>query len=121
MISQRPTHHGADTVASLTVPNDARLPQSSTISDNGLPDNVAIPEEKRVPFDGKIAHLAEITETAVNGGEPEFSQVEIIAEAEDIVTTILHIEDDVSLNPWTFHMFLIGKPGVTQFYRYRHR
>jgi hypothetical protein len=29
--------------------------------------------------------------------------------AEDIVTTVIHVDDDPSLNPWTFRMFFIGK------------
>lgn len=29
--------------------------------------------------------------------------------AEDIVTTVIHVEDDPTLNPWTFRMFFIGK------------
>jgi hypothetical protein len=28
--------------------------------------------------------------------------------AEDIVTTVIHVEDDPTLNPWTFRMFFIG-------------
>lgn len=28
--------------------------------------------------------------------------------AEEIVTTVIHLDDDPSLNPWTFRMFFIG-------------
>lgn len=29
--------------------------------------------------------------------------------AEDLVTQVLHVEDDPTLNPWTFRMFFLGK------------
>lgn len=28
--------------------------------------------------------------------------------AEEIVTTVIHLDDDPTLNPWTFRMFFIG-------------
>lgn len=29
--------------------------------------------------------------------------------AEDIVTTVIHVDDNPDLNPWTFRMFFIGE------------
>ena len=31
-----------------------------------------------------------------------------VSTAEDLVTEVLHVEDDPSLNPWTFRMFFLG-------------
>ena len=35
--------------------------------------------------------------------------------AEEIVTHVIHVDDDPTLNPWTFRMFFIGKPLILQF------
>lgn len=31
-----------------------------------------------------------------------------VSDAKDIVTSVLHVEDDPSINPWTFRMFFLG-------------
>lgn len=33
-----------------------------------------------------------------------------LATAEEIVTHVIHVDDDATLNPWTFRMFFIGEP-----------
>lgn len=33
----------------------------------------------------------------------------VLESAEDIVTHVIHVEDDPSLSPWTFRMFFIGE------------
>lgn len=33
-----------------------------------------------------------------------------LATAEEIVTHVIHVDDDPTLNPWTFRMFFIGEP-----------
>jgi hypothetical protein len=38
-------------------------------------------------------------------GEGDIKNLET---AEDIVTTVIHVDDDPTLNPWTFRMFFIG-------------
>lgn len=38
-------------------------------------------------------------------------EINALETAEDIVTTIIHVEDDPTLNPWTFRMFFIGLCG----------
>ncbi|KAF2090416.1 OPT superfamily oligopeptide transporter [Saccharata proteae CBS 121410] len=40
--------------------------------------------------------------------EPHFGQPIVVEGAKDLVTTVIHVEDDQSLNPWTFRMFFIG-------------
>ena len=32
----------------------------------------------------------------------------VVSTAEDIVTKVLHVDDDTTLNPWTFRMFFLG-------------
>lgn len=50
-------------------------------------------------------------ETEVSSGSDEEGRggdVNALETAEDIVTAVINVEDDPSLNPWTFRMFFIG-------------
>jgi hypothetical protein len=64
--------------------------------------------------------VADISEVPTYDGDPENARAKVITDAKDIVTTILHVEDDVSLNPWTFRMFSIGKPELARSKGQRH-
>ena len=44
------------------------------------------------------------TEAAIGEGE-----IGALETAEDIVTTVIHVDDDPTINPWTFRMFFIGE------------
>jgi len=47
-----------------------------------------------------------------DGEVPRYESEEedlVIETAEDITTHVLHLEDDKTLNPWTFRMFFLGK------------
>ncbi|KAF5120861.1 hypothetical protein E5D57_013197 [Metarhizium anisopliae] len=37
------------------------------------------------------------------------SRPDSINSVDDLVTKVLHVDDDPSLNPWTFRMWFIGK------------
>ena len=50
------------------------------------------------------------TEAAIGEGE-----IGTLETAEDIVTTVIHVDDDPTLNPWTFRMFFIGEFPRTRF------
>jgi hypothetical protein len=39
----------------------------------------------------------------------------VVANMETIALKALHVDDDSSLNPWTFRMFFLGTKGVTEF------
>ncbi len=43
------------------------------------------------------------TEAAIGEGE-----IGALDTAEAIVTTVIHVDDDPTINPWTFRMFFIG-------------
>ena len=46
-------------------------------------------------------------ETPIGEGD-----IKELSTAEDIVTTVIHVDDDPTLNPWTFRMFFIGSSLV---------
>lgn len=35
-------------------------------------------------------------------------EVEVVTEAKDIQTQVIHVEDDATISPWTFRMFFLG-------------
>ena len=41
-------------------------------------------------------------------GDDHFGETAVLTTAKDLVTHIIHVQDDPSLNPWTFRMFFIG-------------
>src|ERR1700712_2999539 len=50
----------------------------------------------------------EVTESLHEYNEKPLSTRKTIRDARDLVTEILLVEDDPSLNPWTFRMWFIG-------------
>ena len=47
--------------------------------------------------------------------EDHFGETTVVSTAKDLVTHILHVQDDPSLNPWTFRMFFLGKCSIISF------
>ena len=73
-----------------------------------------------------LAHISSLSKTSSNGvsnekdvnieatpaydvesGESE--EPHHVSTAKDLVTNILHVDDDPSLNPWTFRMWFLGE------------
>jgi hypothetical protein len=50
----------------------------------------------------------DVTESLPEHNEKLFSTKKRIRNARDLVTEILLVEDDPSLNPWTFRMWFLG-------------
>jgi hypothetical protein len=54
--------------------------------------------------------------------EKDYADVEVLKSeptrpletAEDIVTNVIHVDDDPSMNPWTVRMFVVGKSSTDQ-------
>ena len=44
------------------------------------------------------------------GDAEGFGKETVEARMEDIALKALHVDDDPSLNPWTFRMFVLGRP-----------
>lgn len=68
--------------------------------------------------DEKIAHAKEPYEVDIPGQDdpaPDYRDEEgklgdgnAVETNEDLVTRVIHVEDDPSLNPWTFRVFFLG-------------
>ncbi len=85
--------------------NDDEKPRGSSTGVNSH-DSIDLPSKRK----------------GVNGLKPEVpppywvdpevpvgeGDIKALSTAEDIVTTVIHVDDDPTLNPWTFRMFFIG-------------
>ncbi len=40
--------------------------------------------------------------------EDHFGEAAVVSDAKDVVTHVLHVDDDPGLNPWTFRAFFLG-------------
>lgn len=59
------------------------------------------------------AGVTEIQSEAAPKFNPEdennFGQSIVITDAKELVTTVLHVDDDPTLSPWTFRAFFLGE------------
>lgn len=46
--------------------------------------------------------------------EDHFGEATVIKTAKDLVTHVLHVDDDPTKSPWTFRAILIGKFGIVK-------
>ncbi|KAI9833358.1 MAG: hypothetical protein M1819_003753 [Sarea resinae] len=47
-------------------------------------------------------------DSSEGGDEVQTGETMIVSTAEDLVTNVIHVDDDPSINPWTFRMFFLG-------------
>ncbi len=40
--------------------------------------------------------------------EDHFGEVTVLSDAKDLVTHVIHVDDDPTLSPWTFRAFFLG-------------
>ena len=107
MASLRPTYSRADTDI---VP--ATLDRLSTLKS----DDTDLAYENR-KYDSKDGILNEKSAVPMVDSLPSydaeaddhFGQGDVVTTAKDLLTHILHVDDDPSLNPWTFRMFVLGE------------
>jgi len=52
-----------------------------------------------------------LTRYSTSGGDDaeNFGRKPVVANMEDMALKALHVDDDPSLNPWTFRMFILGR------------
>ena len=58
---------------------------------------------------GKVDAIVADAELPQYEGEDKIHDEGHVSTAEDLVTQVIHVDDDPSLNPWTFRMFFLGK------------
>lgn len=63
-------------------------------------DAYPVDEKKSLPHEEK--HVPDVETLSPEGAQP-------LETAEDIVTHVIQVDDDPSMNPWTARMFIVGK------------
>jgi hypothetical protein len=56
----------------------------------------------------KLGHEKNGSQIPAYDGEIDLRRSVVVDTAEDLVTTVIGLEDDPSLNPWTFRAFFLG-------------
>ena len=105
MASQRPAYARADTDLSMGVAIDSKAQEAGS--------NDIYPKSEKSSEANEKGAVGVVAGTSLPTYDVEladhFGEADVVNTAEDIVTHVLHVEDDPSLNPWTFRMFFIGK------------
>ena len=87
----------------------ADVPVTASESNSERPDSHeklhAFPNEK----DESSGEIENVPPTYNAEAEDHFGETAVVRTAKDLVTHILHVQDDPSLNPWTFRMVFLGK------------
>ena len=105
MAALRPTYSRADT--------DIVSPTTDTSLESATNDSYK-PFEK---YDSRNDLLNEKSATVEGTALPtydaeadnHFGEADVLTTAKDLVTHVLHVDDDPSLSPWTFRMFFLGE------------
>lgn len=105
MAANRLVYASADTDLPMKVGVDSKAREADSNDIYNKSDKSSEANEK--------GNLEVVTEAGLPGyhaqAEDHFGEAEVLHTAKDIVTHVLHVDDDKSLNPWTFRMFFIGK------------
>lgn len=59
----------------------------------------------------KETNLEKVATPSESLEDDDSPQAPLVATMKDIATRALHLDDDPTLNPWTFRMWFIGKSG----------
>ena len=94
-------YHPNDDVAQTTA-TDEKHPELAHISSLSKSSSDGFRNEKTVDVNVDATPAYD-----VESGESD--QPLHVSTAKDLVTNILHVDDDPSLNPWTFRMWFLGE------------
>ncbi len=81
----------------------SRKPALATAMDIGSSTSL-----ERTKTEKSTENLVAISETDSHDAERGVGEPKVVANMEEIALKALHVDDDPTLNPWTFRMFLIG-------------
>jgi hypothetical protein len=119
MAAQRPSFDRVDTdmAVSGTAPERRASSEKESLghsSGNDARDNTVLREKGNTVLGEKDAQNHDTTYDSAppvfdpNAIDHHFGDAIVVTNAEELVTTVLHVEDDPTLNPWTFRAFFLG-------------
>ncbi len=97
MATLRPGFIGTDT--------DNVAVEPFTKKDDYDPEKVDIDSKVHSP---EINYLDESLPEFDASKEDHFGEVAVLSDAKDLLTHVIHVDDDPTLSPWTFRAFFIG-------------
>jgi len=72
-----------------------------------IPDEEHDTNEKRGQYD--IGEATDSDSSFDARKEDHFGEAIVVHDAKELITHVLHVDDDPTLNPWTFRAFFVGK------------
>lgn len=101
MAHSRPAYTRRDTDMSLTE-------MQSSADHKPLSSSAVNKPDKHVDVNVRPADDTDPAPAYDNNDDLSTREPRVVHDAKDIVTTVITVEDDSSLNPWTFRMFFLG-------------
>ena len=99
MASQPPTYEDATDFPVEASDSNSERPNSQEKIDHEFPnekkESAAVIQEEPPIYNAEA--------------DDHFGETAVLSTAKDLVTHIVHVQDDPSLSPWTFRMFFIGR------------
>ena len=97
-------------------PKSARVEGNVTISEMGPSTDLSEEEspsgtlKNEKDYDAKVSVVREVEVPPAYDvrAEDHFGAADVVTNAEELVTHVLHVDDDPTLSPWTFRVFFIG-------------
>ncbi len=105
MAAQRPAFSRVDTDVALTDIDHKSKPSSANGS--GLDHEPQLANDKDKVHDHAVHEVGDISYD-VTAEHDHFGEAIVVQDAEELVTHVLHVDDDPTLNPWTFRAFFLG-------------
>jgi hypothetical protein len=68
----------------------------------------ALDSEKDLYTKPEITYVADESPLFDASKEDHFGEATVLNNAKDVLTHVLHVDDDPSLSPWTFRAFFLG-------------
>lgn len=99
MATHRPTFQRADTDIPLQDIGDKGASSATNDGKAKLDEKSASPE----------VYSIEGLPTYDAHADDHFGEAIVVTQAKELVTTVLHVDDDPTLNPWTFRAWFLGQ------------
>lgn len=102
-----------NTIRARVAAGGKEMGEGEKISPENLASN-AETSEKKLGMDAEVERAISFAEDDNNDGydvrkENRYGEVTVIDNAKDLVTHVLHVDDNPDDSPWTFRAMLIGK------------
>jgi hypothetical protein len=76
--------------------------------DENVAPTSALDSEKAFDRTPDIAYLGDESPLFDASKEDHFGETAVLTDAKDVLTHVIHVDDDPSLSPWTFRAFFLG-------------